>query len=97
MAGTVVSVFVALFVVRPWLLHLVARRLQPGHSKSHDGLPLVLGSSLWNQTALREALKQQFAPIVDALFLPVFFALMGLRTNVVSSTSRWNGASASAC
>ena len=41
----------------------------------------VLGCMLWDQTALREALQRQLAPIVYALFLPVFFALTGLRTD----------------
>ena len=47
----------------------------------------VLGASLWNQTTLRDALRQKLAPVVDALFLPVFFALTGLRTDVGSLDS----------
>ncbi len=51
----------------------------------------VLGASLWNETALREALKQKLAPVVDALFLPVFFALTGLRTDIgnLDTATEW--------
>ena len=51
----------------------------------------VLGASLWSETALRNALKQQLAPVVDALFLPVFFALTGLRTDIgnLDTATEW--------
>lgn len=51
----------------------------------------VLGASLWNQPLLRDALQRTLAPIVNALFLPVFFALTGLRTDLgtLHSAHEW--------
>ena len=51
----------------------------------------VLGCILWDQTALREALQRQLVPILYALFLPVFFALTGLRTDtgLLHSAEAW--------
>jgi Kef-type K+ transport system membrane component KefB len=115
LAATAGFVVVTLFVVRPLLVRLVARRVAAGEPLSLGGFSLVLGAtlacayaterigvfalfgsfvlgaSLWNETALRDALKQKLAPVVDALFLPVFFALTGLRTNVgqLDTATEW--------
>ena len=53
--------------------------------------PFVLGAVLSGQSEFREAVKNRLQEIVFALFLPIFFAYTGLRTNVglLDSWQHW--------
>ena len=44
--------------------------------------PFVVGASLWDEPALRQALGRRLRDFVFAFFVPIFFAYTGLRTDV---------------